>query len=145
MPNLSAGEILIILLVALIVLGPKRLPEAARSVSKGFRELRRVQTSVQDELSSTLQEVTQPFAEDAEAAASASPTSPPTVPTARQDRGSDPGRGTPGSGDTGDRGGGAGRPAPTDPAPGSGVFRPRDRTAGRFEDWGEAPLHDETP
>jgi len=129
MPNLSAGEILIILLVALIVLGPKRLPEAARSVSKGFRELRRVQTSVQDELSSTLQEVTQPFADDAEAAASASPSFPPTVPTGRD----------------GDEGGGSGPRTPTEPASGSAVFRPRDRTAGRFEDWGEAPLRDETP
>jgi sec-independent protein translocase protein TatA len=33
-------EILLILVVALLVLGPKRLPEAARSVGKGMRELK---------------------------------------------------------------------------------------------------------
>jgi sec-independent protein translocase protein TatA len=33
-------EMLVILVVALIVLGPKRLPEAARSVGRGMRELK---------------------------------------------------------------------------------------------------------
>jgi sec-independent protein translocase protein TatA len=33
-------ELLVILVVALIVLGPKKLPEAARSVGRGMRELR---------------------------------------------------------------------------------------------------------
>jgi sec-independent protein translocase protein TatA len=31
---------MVILVIALIVLGPKRLPEAARSVGKGMREMR---------------------------------------------------------------------------------------------------------
>jgi sec-independent protein translocase protein TatA len=33
-------ELLVILAIALIVLGPKKLPEAARSVGRGMRELR---------------------------------------------------------------------------------------------------------
>jgi sec-independent protein translocase protein TatA len=33
-------EMLVILVIALIVLGPQRLPEAARSVGKGMRELK---------------------------------------------------------------------------------------------------------
>jgi sec-independent protein translocase protein TatA len=33
-------ELLVILVIALIVLGPKRLPEAARSVGRGMRELK---------------------------------------------------------------------------------------------------------
>ena len=33
-------ELMVILVIALIVLGPKRLPEAARSVGKGMREMR---------------------------------------------------------------------------------------------------------
>lgn len=33
-------EMLVILVVALIVLGPKRLPEAARSLGRGMRELK---------------------------------------------------------------------------------------------------------
>jgi sec-independent protein translocase protein TatA len=34
------GEILLVLAIALIVLGPKRLPEAGRSIGKGMREFR---------------------------------------------------------------------------------------------------------
>ena len=33
-------ELLVILVIALIVLGPKKLPEAARSVGRGMRELK---------------------------------------------------------------------------------------------------------
>ena len=33
-------ELMVILVIALIVLGPQQLPEAARSVGKGMRELK---------------------------------------------------------------------------------------------------------
>ena len=33
-------EIVVVLVIALIVLGPKRLPEVARSVGRGMRELK---------------------------------------------------------------------------------------------------------
>ncbi len=33
-------EIVVVLIIALVVLGPKRLPEVARSVGRGVRELR---------------------------------------------------------------------------------------------------------
>jgi sec-independent protein translocase protein TatA len=33
-------EVVLVLAIALIVLGPKKLPEAARSVGKGLREFR---------------------------------------------------------------------------------------------------------
>jgi sec-independent protein translocase protein TatA len=33
-------ELMVILVVALIVLGPKKLPEAARSVGRGLREFK---------------------------------------------------------------------------------------------------------
>ena len=38
--SLGPAEILVILIVALIVLGPKKLPEAARSVGRGMREFK---------------------------------------------------------------------------------------------------------
>jgi sec-independent protein translocase protein TatA len=40
MPNIGPLEIIIILIIALIIFGPKRLPELGRSVGKGIREFR---------------------------------------------------------------------------------------------------------
>jgi sec-independent protein translocase protein TatA len=40
MPNIGLPEILIVLLIALIVFGPKRLPEMGRSLGKGIREFK---------------------------------------------------------------------------------------------------------
>jgi len=47
----SLQEILLILVVALLVVGPKRLPEVGRMLARALRELR----SVNDEFRSTLQ------------------------------------------------------------------------------------------
>lgn len=38
--NLGPGELLLILAIALVVLGPARLPEVGRSLGRGMRELR---------------------------------------------------------------------------------------------------------
>jgi len=40
MPNLGAPELIVILVIALLVLGPKKLPEVGRSVGRGMREFR---------------------------------------------------------------------------------------------------------
>jgi len=37
MPNIGPMEIAIVLIIALIVLGPKRLPDAGKSLGKGLR------------------------------------------------------------------------------------------------------------
>ena len=42
-------ELMVILVIALIVLGPQKLPEAARSVGKGMRELRESLTAEDDD------------------------------------------------------------------------------------------------
>ena len=42
-------EIMVILVVALLVLGPQRLPEVARSVGKGMRELKDALSGVNDD------------------------------------------------------------------------------------------------
>ena len=38
--NIGPMELIIVLVIALIVLGPKRLPEAGRSVGRGLREFK---------------------------------------------------------------------------------------------------------
>jgi len=48
--SLGPAEILVILVVALIVLGPKRLPEAGRQVGKAIAEVRRWTTEVKSEI-----------------------------------------------------------------------------------------------
>ena len=40
MPNIGAPELIVILVIALLVLGPKKLPEVGRSVGKGMREFK---------------------------------------------------------------------------------------------------------
>ena len=40
MPNIGPLEIVVVLVIALIVLGPRRLPDFGRSVGRGLRELR---------------------------------------------------------------------------------------------------------
>lgn len=39
-PQIGPLEIVLVLVIALIVLGPKRLPEAGRSIGKGLREFK---------------------------------------------------------------------------------------------------------
>ncbi|MDX6609822.1 MAG: sec-independent protein translocase protein TatA [Solirubrobacterales bacterium] len=40
MPNVGPLELAIVLIIALIVFGPKRLPELGRSLGRGIREFR---------------------------------------------------------------------------------------------------------
>jgi sec-independent protein translocase protein TatA len=40
MPNIGPLEIVIVLILALVVFGPKRLPELGQSMGKGIREFR---------------------------------------------------------------------------------------------------------
>ena len=40
MPNIGPMEVLVVLIIALIVFGPKRLPELGRSLGKGIREFK---------------------------------------------------------------------------------------------------------
>lgn len=48
--NVGPGEALAILVIALIVLGPEKLPEVVRTVGRVMGELRRMSNSFQNEL-----------------------------------------------------------------------------------------------
>ena len=47
--NIGPMELMVILVIALVVLGPQKLPETARSVGKGMRELKASLSGEDDE------------------------------------------------------------------------------------------------
>jgi TatA/E family protein of Tat protein translocase len=69
-------ELLVILVIALLVFGPKRLPELARSLGRGLAEFRRASSELRDQLN-----VEEPAPPKAPAAPRelATPTSPPAA------------------------------------------------------------------
>jgi Tat protein translocase TatB subunit len=58
--GIGMPELILILLVALLVLGPKRLPEVARSLGRGMAEFRRTSSEIRDTLSAPLEEQRSP-------------------------------------------------------------------------------------
>jgi TatA/E family protein of Tat protein translocase len=56
MLNIGPQELLLILVVALLVVGPRRLPELGRSLGKGLRELRKAQDEVRKTVQVTLED-----------------------------------------------------------------------------------------
>jgi sec-independent protein translocase protein TatA len=48
--QLGPAEVLVILVVALLVFGPNRLPEIGRQVGRGVRELRKFQDTIKRDL-----------------------------------------------------------------------------------------------
>jgi sec-independent protein translocase protein TatB len=54
--NLQGSEIIVILLLALVVLGPEKLPEAVRKFTQTYAELKKMSSGFQSELKSALDE-----------------------------------------------------------------------------------------
>jgi Tat protein translocase TatB subunit len=52
--NVGPAEVAVILMVALIVFGPKRLPEIARQIGWAMREVRKLQDNLKSEMDSVL-------------------------------------------------------------------------------------------
>ena len=50
MPSLGPAEILVVLVLALLVFGPDKMPDMARNAGRAFREFRRVQSHVRSEI-----------------------------------------------------------------------------------------------
>lgn len=83
MPSLSAVEIMVVLGLALIVLGPQKLPSTARQIGKVLGDLRRMASGFQDELRTAFDDgsdppyVPTPLAPPPKQASSPPPLSPP--------------------------------------------------------------------
>jgi sec-independent protein translocase protein TatA len=50
MPQIGPLEILVVLVVALVVFGPTKLPELGRQVGRGYREFRKFQQGFRDDI-----------------------------------------------------------------------------------------------
>jgi sec-independent protein translocase protein TatA len=76
MPNVGPLELAVVLIVALLVLGPKKLPEVGRSLGRGIREFKESLSmdSSDDIEPDDLEEAPKPLA----AAAATAPAAPPS-------------------------------------------------------------------
>jgi TatA/E family protein of Tat protein translocase len=58
--GIGMPELIVILAVALIVLGPRKLPEIARALGKGISEFKRATSDLKDEIRKVEEEVEEP-------------------------------------------------------------------------------------
>ena len=63
MPNVGPMELVLVLAVALIVLGPKKLPEVGRSLGKGMRDFKDALAGQHDHRDDEDDEISAPRAE----------------------------------------------------------------------------------
>ena len=61
--DVGGGELVLILLVILLLFGPKKLPELARSVGKGIRTMRRAQEDLTQQIRDISSDVSAPVTE----------------------------------------------------------------------------------
>jgi len=57
--NLGGGEIFVVLLVILLFFGSKNIPELARGLGKGLRELKDAANGIQQEIQKSTESITQ--------------------------------------------------------------------------------------
>ena len=83
--GIGMPELIVILVVALVVLGPTRLPELARTLGKAMAEFRRQTTDIMDEFQSQVR-----LEEDTARRAKAKPPTPTPNPTSSDPDGTPP-------------------------------------------------------
>lgn len=59
-PNLGLPEIMMIMLLALLLFGPKKIPEIGRTLGRGLREFKRSTSGFMDSINSDLDAMDQP-------------------------------------------------------------------------------------
>jgi len=55
--NIGPWELILILVVALVVVGPKKLPEMGRAIGNGLKEFRKATANIKGELDVTKEEL----------------------------------------------------------------------------------------
>jgi sec-independent protein translocase protein TatA len=61
MLNIGPQELILILIVALVVVGPRGLPELGRTIGKALREFRKIQDDVKDTIRFDLNDDPEPY------------------------------------------------------------------------------------
>lgn len=56
MGRIGAGELILILVIALVVFGPAKLPEIGKAVGKGLREFKKATKEIQSDLEDSTSE-----------------------------------------------------------------------------------------
>jgi sec-independent protein translocase protein TatA len=90
-PNIGPGELILILIIALVVLGPGKLPDVAASLGKSVREFRKAATDVTEAgkldaaPNAPVGQATAPAPPSAPAAAAPQATAPPAPPAGSAD------------------------------------------------------------
>ena len=64
MPQVGPLEILVVLIVALVVFGPSKLPQLGRQVGRGYREFHKFQQGIQADIEGGFRDDDGPVPED---------------------------------------------------------------------------------
>jgi sec-independent protein translocase protein TatA len=82
MPNIGWPELLVVLVIALVIFGPKRLPDMGRQLGRGLREFKKATSEIQDHFDLSLEDKNEKTEAGAQASAASATTAPPTAPPA---------------------------------------------------------------
>jgi len=59
--DIGMQELILIFIVALLVFGPKRLPELGRTIGKGLAEIKKAMYGVKEQMDSELRDIKEPM------------------------------------------------------------------------------------
>jgi sec-independent protein translocase protein TatA len=80
LPNIGPMELIIVLVIALLILGPGKLPEVGSAFGKTIREFRKAASDVQESTSLSAKPATEPATPAAAAATPVEPAAPAEAP-----------------------------------------------------------------
>jgi sec-independent protein translocase protein TatA len=81
MPNIGPGELILILIIAIVFIGPGRLPDVGAALGKSIREFRKASTDVAEATRIDTSPLPPPATGTPASTAAPAPTPEPSVPT----------------------------------------------------------------